>query len=648
MLTVYKLRTDSVFDFAAEELKKYLRMMMPECGEVDIRYEPSATEGFRLGLLEDFGLENEAEDPVLDDVVHVDADKSGGILAGSNPRSVLFAVYRFFKENGCRWLYPGIDGEYIPLKDVLPVHYHKMAAHRFRGHCNEGSESQTAMLETIDFYAKQELNVYMLEFEIPFFYYNAYYKHRFNDKNRIPEPVEPEQVLQWKVWCETEISKRGLQFHAMGHGWTGDPFPGLQTRDRRYWKRGGKPPAESLQYVAEIGGERKLNQNDPLLTNVCMSNPTVRKMMVDHIANYAQKNSHVTYLHVWLADLSHNHCECENCRKKTPSDWYVMIMNELDEELTARGLSTRVVFIAYVDTLWKPREISVKNPDRFSLLYAPISRSYTSSVKKDTVFPETKPFLLNAWEVPKTTEESLAYLLDWQTVFPGCCFSYEYHFWRHQFHDPGGVTLARRIFEDIRGLKYVRLDGYVEDGSQRSFFPNGFSIYVYAEALLDGEKSFEEIREDYFSHIYGKDWQQVLSYFERISDAFDFAYMEGEKSKDPNRGNYYDPERAKRLECISELCAEGRFLAGNVPLSPSRPQTVSRQLLYYHTVFCTLLAEIVIAKAKGEDEKAFALAEKFQDEMGKHELAIDRYYDHGLASRVVNLIVRKPKKIIFE
>ncbi|MBE6713138.1 MAG: DUF4838 domain-containing protein [Ruminococcaceae bacterium] len=647
MLTVNKLRADSVFDFAAEELKKYFRMMMPDAGDVAICYDPRAKEGFRLGLLEDFGLESHAEDPLLDDEVYIKADKEGGILAGSNPRSVLFAVYRFFKENGCRWLYPGIDGEYIPLKDILPVSYRKMAAHRFRGHCNEGAESQTAMLETIDFYAKQELNVYMLEFEIPLFYYNAYYKHKFNEKNRIPEPVEPEQVLQWKVWCETEIAKRGLQYHAMGHGWTGDPF-GLQTRDRRYWKRGGKAPEHALQYVAEIGGERKLNQNDPLLTNVCMSSPTVRKMMVDYIANYAEKNRHVTYLHVWLADLSHNHCECENCRKMTPSDWYVMIMNELDDELNRRKIDTRIVFACYVDTLFAPQKMRIQNPQRCSLLYAPITRSYSSSVNKDTVFPEPKPFILNGWEVPKTTEESLSYLLEWQKVFPGCCFSYEYHFWRHQFLDPGTMTIARRIYEDIRGLKHVHLDGYVEDGSQRSFFPNGFAIYVYAEALLDGEKSFEEIREDYFSHIYGKSWEKVLSYLERMSAAFDFNYMEGERSTIPERGNFYDPKRVKLLSHIPELCAEGRALAKEISSNSSRPQTVSGQLLGYHSTFCELLGEIVTAKAKGEDEIALSLAEEFQVKMGKNEIFIDRYYDHALASRVVTLIAKKPKKIIFE
>ena len=51
MLTVYKLCPDHTVDFAAEELKKYLRMLMPEKGDIAISYDPKATEGFRLGLL---------------------------------------------------------------------------------------------------------------------------------------------------------------------------------------------------------------------------------------------------------------------------------------------------------------------------------------------------------------------------------------------------------------------------------------------------------------------------------------------------------------------------------------------------------------------------------------------------------------------
>ena len=95
MYKIYKITADHVVDFAAEELKKYLRMMMPRCGDISIEYKPDATEGFRLGLMQDFGLDvSEAPDVELDDILHIDTDENGGIIAGDNPRSVLLAVYR--------------------------------------------------------------------------------------------------------------------------------------------------------------------------------------------------------------------------------------------------------------------------------------------------------------------------------------------------------------------------------------------------------------------------------------------------------------------------------------------------------------------------------------------------------------------------
>ena len=128
MYTIYKITSDHTVDFAAEELKKYLRMMMPRCGEIEIKYDPEAKDGFRLGLMQDFGIDtSEAEDTTLDDIIHIDTDESDGIIAGSNARSVLLAVYRYLTINGCRWLFPGIDGEFIPIKNIEPTKYHKMA-----------------------------------------------------------------------------------------------------------------------------------------------------------------------------------------------------------------------------------------------------------------------------------------------------------------------------------------------------------------------------------------------------------------------------------------------------------------------------------------------------------------------------------------
>ena len=98
--TVIRKNADPVIGFAAQELKKYLRMMMPRCGEIETPYDPSAVpeDGFCLGLFSDFGIAPcQVEDARLDDAVYAETTAAGGILAGSNPRSVLLAVYRYLR-----------------------------------------------------------------------------------------------------------------------------------------------------------------------------------------------------------------------------------------------------------------------------------------------------------------------------------------------------------------------------------------------------------------------------------------------------------------------------------------------------------------------------------------------------------------------
>ena len=163
MLSINKIRANETIDHAAQELRKYLRMMMPEAGDVKIIYDPCAKDGFRLGLMQDFGLDvSDAEDPELDDILYINCDTGGGIIAGDNPRSVLLSVYEYLRQNGCRWLMPGVDGEFIPMQDIVPVTYRHKPSCRYRGQCNEGAESQTSVLETIDFTPKIGMNSYMI------------------------------------------------------------------------------------------------------------------------------------------------------------------------------------------------------------------------------------------------------------------------------------------------------------------------------------------------------------------------------------------------------------------------------------------------------------------------------------------------------
>ena len=554
---------------------------------------------------------------------------------------MLLAVYRYLTLNGCRWLFPGIDGEFIPVKAVEAIQYHKMADNRYRGQCNEGAESQQCMIETIDFTPKIGMNMYMIEFDNPKIYYDWYYNHRNND-SREPEPVSEETVLQWKRACEVEIAKRGLQFHDKGHGWTTDAF-GIDSSAG--WGQFQKEfPEEMRQYLALYGEERGLHKGIALNTNFCMSNPEARKIFVDYVADYAQLNFHVDYLHVWLVDNWQNHCECENCRKKSPSDWYVVVLNELDEEMTRRGLDTRVVFCAYSDTAWPPTCEYLKNPDRFSMITSPITRSYTYSVGKDPKIDHYVPYVLNKTPRLDTLEEHLAHTVLWREFAPCNSFVCEYHFWLHQFYAPGVFSFARRVYEDVKSYRLNGFRGIVEDCSQRCFFPNGFSFYVYAATLFDVNVDLEALKEDYFRHAYGEIWQEVVAFLEKIDERMPQTYMEDRHSILVDHKKHIVPEMEQSLLAVEGAAEEFKAKIAPYRNMPYRVQTVAVRLMSDYADFCAGVAKCMAMLSVGKVEEGWETFKAFRTEFGKRELGIERYYDQFEATHALELIFWSAKK----
>ena len=635
MYKIYKVNSSPVVDFAAEELKKYLRMMMPRCGEIVIERNADATDGFRLGMMQDFGLDvSEADDPRLDDILHIDTDEKGGIIAGSNPRSVLLAVYRYLTINGCRWLFPGIDGEFIPIKDIEPTSFHKMADNRFRGQCNEGAESQECMIATIDFSPKIGLNAYMIEFDNPRVYYARYYNRDYNTANREPEPVNAKTVLQWKRVCEAEIAKRGLQFHDMGHGWTAEPF-GISSVKGWAADKNAKIPEKTRELLAMVNGKRELNKGVALNTNFCMSNPKARKIVVDYICDYAQMQTNVDFLHVWLADGLNCHCECDECKKRITTDWYVIMLNELDEELTKRKLDTHIVFCCYVDTVYPPESVTVKNPRRFSMLLGAITRNYVDPASEKIADYKLKEYKRNDIYLPTCVDEYIAYAKEWRRRTGVPTLVYEYHFHMHQYYDPAVFTFTKLIYDDIKGFKANGLDGIIEDGSQRSYYPNGFAYYAYAETLFDTNADLEALREDYFSHAYGEDWREVVAFFEKLGEVVPQRYVEREMSTDLSKGGLYNPEMANTLRKAKGIIEEFTPFVEAHKNMPMRAQTVSYRILRRYLEYCTYFSQALVLKALGADREAKEQFIKDFDKIGAYEIERELSYDHRECGRAV-------------
>ncbi len=633
MFKIYTLDTNETIMFAAHELRKYLRMMMPECGDIKIAYDPKATSGFRLGLMQDLGLEcSDAEDPQLDDILYIDTDERGGVIAGDNPRSVLLAVYEFFRQNGCRWLMPGPDGEYIPLENIKPVKYRHAPSCRYRGWGTATAHEQKQMLDYIDFTPKLGMNLAMIEFVIPLQYWNDYYRHRRNDDNRPAEDVTADNVLQWKRQMEAEIALRGLQFHDVGHGFILDAFgvPKENAPAGSERVRDMMIPEENYKYTALVNGQRGIHKGSAWYTQFCMSSPEARTIFAKSVVRYAKKHQNVDFLHVWLADGSYNHCECEQCKKKNPSDFYIMAMNEIDEMLTSEGLDTRIVFIAYTDTMWAPISEKVTCPKRFSLCFAPIFRTYARTLRSpDMPKATTVPYRRNKNQndVPRDIDSNFAYLSDWKKIFDGSIIGFEYHSWSAHVGDISGLQLARRVNEDVKVYKSFGVNGLIEDGSQRHFFPHGMVVYSYARTMFDTSTDYDTLEEDYFKAAYGKCYKDVKCILDEMAKAIPFAYSSRmDALRRPNF--YYDPKMKPRIQSVQGLVSKMRALIKENYTSRIRVQTVSIRLLELYMDLVEAIAKAFEHKCVGEDDAAYECYEKIRAELGKKEAGLVPYYDH--------------------
>ncbi|MGI6707504.1 MAG: DUF4838 domain-containing protein [Clostridia bacterium] len=609
--------------FAAEELMNYLKKLIRDEGTVTIEakeaYDPAEKGILWLGLWGDFNVPPcPVKDPKFDDAIKIEVKEGQGFICGSNPRSVLIGVYRYLSELGCRWLRPGKDGEYIPKKNISDMTFslEEMPSYRHRGICIEGAVSYENLADIIDWAPKLGFNSYFIQFREAYTFFHRWYSHIGNPTKK-PEAFSVEKAREFVKRAVEEIKKRDLLYHAVGHGWTCEPLgiPGLSWESKEY-----DLSPETRQYLAEVNGKREIWQGIPLNTNLCYSNPEVRELMVNSIADYLEEHPQVDVLHFWLADGSNNQCECENCKDTLPSDYYVQMLNRLDQVLSQRGLDTKIVFLIYVDLLWPPELQGIQNPDRFILMFAPITRSYSQAFAPSHELKELPKYHRNRLQFPASVDENVAFLKAWQDMFPGDSFDFDYHFmWAH-YSDPGYFKIAQILHLDIRQLKEIGLNGFISCQVQRAFFPTGLGMYVMGRTLWNDSLEFEDLARDYFIHAFGPDGLECQKYLSGLSELFDPSYLRREKKQDKK-------EAADRFYRIPAYIDQYRELIKKNLLLQEPCHAASWRYLKHHADIATFFAMALQSKAAGDETRAEAMWNSLQRYVQENEDALQSVFD---------------------
>lgn len=479
---------------------------------------------------------SEGTDSPYTDRYAIDITAGIGRISGCNPRSVLLGVYRFLYLIGCRFLAPGQGGEFLPQKRLADCNAReeRTVPIRHRGICMEGAVSRENVLDMIDWLPKAGFNSYFIQFREGHTFYERWYTHQGNTVLP-PRPYSLEESKNFVKEAEGEIIKRDLIYHKVGHGWTCESLGYPSTGWHKIEASAVPPDIHPL--LAEVKGQRSFYEGIPLNTHLCYSKPEVRQRMTDEVVRYARQHPEISILHIWLADNYNNICECEACQKKTQTDWYIILLNEIDAALTQEGLQTKLAFLIYFELLWPPKTVHLRNPERFLLMFAPITRTYTrpfygtdEPVHREELSP-LPPYRLNQMVFPSNVKDNLAFLYHWQKEFAGDSFDFDYHLMWDIDKEPGGLKLAKVLYEDCLHLGSMGLNGLISCQQNRASFPSGLCQYVMGRTLFDPSCSFHELIEEYAQAAYGKASDLALSYLKLLSEGFPHAYLRGEKER---------------------------------------------------------------------------------------------------------------------
>ena len=619
--------------YAADELAKYLEMMDSKIKCEIVASAIKTDDGINLGLLSDLSLpSDDVDEPMLDDVIDVRIDSLNGYITGSNGRSVLMGVYKYLKSCGCRWVRPGEDGEYIPTFDVSAhcFRFRKKADYPFRGQAIEGAVSFEHVKDTILWLPKVDMNLFQIEQVVPYFYLSRWYRNLSYTK-RVSEDLPYEQYEEGVLELEKLIKKCGLQLHALGHGALNEPL-GIRGLDdhTKY-----EVSAETKKAFALVNGKRELFIGSPFYTQLCMSQEWVQDKVVNWIADYMKEKPYIDFMHFWLADAKNNHCECEDCVKKTPCDWYVDMLNKLDAKLTEQGNDAKVVFIMYVDTLWPPVKERFNNPSRFIMTTACGSGKGYSNKRREGGIPEWKR---NDYSVVGGLDMALTFIDGWKPIFDGPKFLYEYVFYTPHYADPGYMNIARKTANDMKMFGVTGLSGIMSDQTQRCAFPTALPVSIMGEFLFDVNIDTESYIDKYLQDCFGEDWKSAKEYLQKISDSFDIEALTQHTDITSQDTGVADKNSKKAgiigNEPVGDIIAQvpkivdafAPTICKNLALS-DKCHRLSWKLLKFHGDYCKGLTKIYYSLSRNNSEEARWRLGELKNYLSDIEEEIHPYFD---------------------
>lgn len=526
---------DRVERFAAEELQKYLRLMtgveltIADLSGMDLSSRWDSLPIITIGRNDvSEALLSKAAFPTGTDAILIRSFGKALLLAGSNSRSTLFAVYDLLQRIGCRWTGPRPHGESVPrFQDLhLPPQNVSHAASLARRNVFITDDLPTSL--DIDWMAKQKLN-----------HFEAYLTYRFDIWEKLKHGL-----LQ-------EIEKRGMSIEVTNHSYA-------------FWIPPSQFGGDHPDYFALVDGNRLVDRShrqygsDP--PHLCVSHPDVVRIVTERMLAFLKRNPEVETLGLWSND-NEDYCQCDACvamdgGSPPPARRYLLFTNQVAELISKEFSDRKIAFI--VTSTWKDTEAprDVTPAENIFLWFTPISACYGHSIADPCC------------EINTSVR---AYLEQWTGLFGpervGILEFYDTD-WAASFRHPGYEPMTHRLASDLEYYRGAGIAGvYAWPGSGHSVFgvrsQHELTINLVARLGWAGDSNLWEVVAEYSEAKYGDGASAMVEVYREIDQA---ARGLAGRHTTLGPGEIYSSELWKRLEphfrqafvdTSDEACAQG-------------------------------------------------------------------------------------------
>ena len=528
-----------------------------------------------------------ADDPDQDEIV-VRSHGRQLILAGSNPRSVLFAVYTYLDRLGFAWIVPGPDGEVVPRIGRIPLqgfNIREAAALRHRGFALAGAYSVEQGEAFIAWMARNRFNHFFLEGSTG---------RTWFEKVVGPQPAA--RIRAWDRRLDRAVKARGLILEKMGHGWT-------------RWALGvppGKPAPKTFRLTAArkrlVAKNADGSPRRSFHAQLCLSQDEAHTAMVKRVCQYARAHRGVDVLAVWMADGFNNWCECPRCAKTHPSDLWVRLINRLAREVYRVRPDLKIEVLGYSSLMEPPHQPVDNSRGNIILMYAPFLRCYLHRLDdprcvSDQPLQTFPP--VNRLHHP-LNGEFFGFFKGWRKQFTGVNYVFDYYGWLPIKRDIFEGDVARAVCADLTAYPAHGITGCVDCSRAQSFWPTPLMRWLQARASWDQATAYAPERRRLLKLAFGQHAALADRYLKRVYDCL----LPERHGREEERA-FSDAKVRRFRRALPRMI---RALDRAADVSRGRERLFLRRLAV-HARFTVLHVNELLAEAAGEWDDARHWAE---------------------------------------